>query len=291
MRRARTAPVPILGPMHMFAPASRRRHQQRQHHQPLAAQAGPARLHLSLALRRLVVGLAGVFLVLLALHLVVVWSYVDGWRFPARDRFFFDRENNLPTFFSTFILMLAAALLGLVGASKRRVGDAFARHWQVMALVFLGLAIDEAASLHELLIRPLRSSLQLTGLLWFGWVIAGAVFVLAFVVGYLRFLAHLPARARWLFVVAGAMYAMGALGLEMVGGWVFLARDIRDYMLVMTLEESLEMAGILLFNYALVDYLARWCPPLSVDMSPRLAGWRRATARPEEAPRRDGAGQ
>ncbi|CAA9440573.1 MAG: hypothetical protein AVDCRST_MAG51-3242, partial [uncultured Ramlibacter sp.] len=136
----------------------------------------------------------------------------------------------------------------------------------------------EAASLHEVLIEPLRDAFNLGGFLWFGWVIVGAVFVLVFSMSYLRFLAHLPARSRWLFLLSGAMYVTGALVLEMVGAWVYLAgeptQELLAYMVVMTLEESLEMTGILLFNLALTDYLGRYCPPLSLEVPSGSGGWR-----------------
>lgn len=229
-------------------------------------------LHLRLVPSRLMAILTGVFAVLLLLHLVVVSSYLDGWRFPGRDRFYFDHENNVPTFFSTFILLLACGVLGLVASAKRRLRDPFSRQWLAMSLLFLLLAIDEAASLHELLIQPLRTAFGLTGWLWFGWVMVGALFVAAFALAHLRFLAGLPRRFRWLFVACGAAYVVGALGFEMLGGKVFLAGqatgELGPYMLVMTLEESLEIAAILLFNRTLLQYLQGYCTQLRVDVVP-----------------------
>jgi len=230
-----------------------------------------AELRLQLALPGLMAVLVATFVALLLVHLAVVSSYLEGWRFPGRDRFYFDHENNLPTFFSTLILLLAASLLGLIGAAKRSAGDRFARQWQWMALIFLGLAIDEAASLHELLIQPLRTGFQLTGALWYGWVIAGGPFAAGFAIAYLRFLRHLPRITQRLFVAAGTLYVGGAVGLEMLGAHLFLAgepaQDLAPYMLAMTLEESFEMAGILLFNHALLEYLRQCCPAVSLELT------------------------
>lgn len=81
--------------------------------------------------------------------------------------------------------------------------------------------------------------------------------VLIFVLAYLRFLAALPARTRNLFLLAGAIYVAGALGVEMIGGrhaFVF-GRYNFAYTMIATLEEFLEMLGILLFVQALLSYM------------------------------------
>lgn len=231
-------------------------------------QAGVVRL--TVPLPRLMAVLAATWVALLVMHLLVVSSYLGDWRFAGRDRFFFDQENNLPTFFSTFILLLAGVQLALIAFVKHRQADPFRRQWLGMAVLFVLLAIDEAASFHELLIQPMRSALGLTGLLWFGWVLAGGAFAALFALLHVRFLASLPPRERWLFLLCGAAYVGGAVGLEMVGGKVFLAGqpsgELAPYMLVMTLEESLEMVAILLFNATLMGYVRGCCPSLRLDL-------------------------
>lgn len=238
---------------------------------------GDEEVRLALPLPRLMTLLTATWVVLLVLHLLVVSSYLDGWRFAARDRFFFDHENNLPTFFSTFILLLAGVQLALIASIKQRQADPFRRQWWGMAVLFVLLAVDEAASLHELLIQPLRVAFGFTGLLWFGWVLAGAAFALLFAVLHLRFLASLPSRVRWWFLLCGAAYVGGAVGLEMVGGKVFLAGqpsgELAPYMLVMTLEESLEMVAILLFNGTLMNYVRGCCPCLHLDLRTGKSRW------------------
>ena len=55
------------------------------------------------------------------------------------------------------------------------------------------------------------------------------------------------------------LFVTGALGLELVGGALverFGFDDIR-YFAVATLEELLEMIGIAVFLFALMDYMAR----------------------------------
>jgi len=127
-----------------------------------------------------------------------------------------------------------------------------------LALIFAYISLDELARLHELTFAPLRRGLNATGPFYFTWVVPGAAIVVVLFATYLRFLLDLPARTRVQFVFAGAMYVTGALGMEMVsgvmasgGGGESLAGS-----LVSAVEESLEMLGILVFNYALLRYLA-----------------------------------
>jgi len=224
---------------------------------PQAASAPPLVLQVGTVLK-VVLGIAAV---LLAFHLVVVWSYLGDWRFPARDKFYLDAENNLPTVFSTLILLLATSLLAWISRIQRHARDPFARHWIGLAIVFLALTVDESASFHELLIHPLRTAYGTTGWLRFPWVVAGGAFVVVFASAYLRFLAHLPKATRWTFLAAGTLYVGGAVGMEMVGGRVFMeegtpGRTLVPYMIAMTVEECAEIAGVTLFILGLLRYLA-----------------------------------
>ena len=146
-----------------------------------------------------------------------------------------------------------------IATATRRSGGRFVRHWVFLALTFAYLSLDESAYLHEILIEPLRNRLGTGGLLYFAWVIPGAAAVLIFGLAYLRFLWNLNRRSRFLFVAAGLVFVGGALGFELIGGALaesFGFESIR-YTVIMTIEETLEMCGLILFVFALVDYLRR----------------------------------
>ena len=117
--------------------------------------------------------------------------------------------------------------------------------------------MDEASSTHELLTTPLRNLLQTSGFLYFAWVIPGLAFVLAIAIIFWRFLMHLPTRTRRLFVVAAIVYIVGVIGTELVAGWYveLYGRNNLTYSFLVTLEETLEMTGIIVFVYALLDYM------------------------------------
>ncbi len=176
--------------------------------------------------------------------------------FGLVDSFDMNVENNVPTFFSAFILVTSAVLLTVI--TSQSTADRYAGHWKWLVIIFTFMAIDEDAALHELLIEPVRDLLPVSGPLYFAWVIPYGLAVLAIGVLYLRFVWSLTARTRGLFIAAGSLYLAGALGFESIGGWYFSrhgeTEDLRYSLLVAT-EEFLEMSGIILFIYALLDYL------------------------------------
>ncbi|MEJ7929434.1 hypothetical protein WG922_05545 [Ramlibacter sp. AN1015] len=211
--------------------------------------------------------LASITAILLALHLAVVWSYHTGVSFPLRARLYMDAEANLPTFFSTALLLLAALLLWLVGS--RAGAGAPSRPWRVLSLVFLAIAADEAGGFHELLIDPLAAAFDLSGAFRFAWVVVGIAVVAVFAAAFLPFLLRLPPRTRRLFATAAALYVGGALGMEMVGASLFQeegtpGRNMLPYMLAATVEELLEMVGVQVFIYALLRHLRETAPLLDL---------------------------
>lgn len=165
-------------------------------------------------------------------------------------------ESNVPTFFSTMLLLSAAALLGVITLAKHQREHSRVFQWGGLAAIFFYLAVDEAAGLHELLNYPVGLFMETEGVFYYGWVVPVSVLVLAFAGAYLRFLLDLPQVVRILFVVAGALYVGGALGMEMVGGLYAdnYGADNPTYATISTTEETLEMVGVLVFIYALLRH-------------------------------------
>ncbi|MBW3131162.1 hypothetical protein [Hymenobacter profundi] len=205
------------------------------------------------------------FGILVAMQLLIVAEFVNDIR-PGRllfEKFYFDREANFPAFFSAFILFFSSLLLAVIASLKRQDQDGFWRQWQGLSFVFLFLALDESVSLHELLIEPLHNMFNLTGYLRFSWVIVGGLFAVVFAVAYLKFLFSLSPQMRLRFILAGAVFVLGAVVFEMLGGNYFTDgnpdpttdNQTPTYLVIMTLEEAFEMAGILLFISTLFAYI------------------------------------
>ncbi len=168
-------------------------------------------------------------------------------------------EGNVPTWFAATTLFASAVILGLTWHVVRTAGEPYARHWGVLALIFLFIAIDEAASIHELLILPLREALAAERALYFAWVIPYGIAVVIFALAYVRFTLSLPRRTAILLLAAALLYVGGALGMEMLSPHVYdWTGDVSLPMFVMLLiEETLEMLGVTVLIHALLDHLAR----------------------------------
>jgi len=190
--------------------------------------------------------------------------------------FYVDLEGNIPTFFSASLLLFSSLLLTLISALKRKSPDSAWVQWAVLSLVLLCMAIDEASRIHESLNGPARWLLgkYATGIFYHAWVILGMAIVLIVTLFYLRFFINLPQQTRRQFFLAAFTFLSGAVGMETVGGnyGESHGKDDLQYSLLATVEEGLEMAGVIifinaLFNYLIVHYrqvrigLNHSCPP------------------------------
>ncbi|MFL5402639.1 MAG: hypothetical protein ACJ8BF_07460 [Gemmatimonadales bacterium] len=179
-----------------------------------------------------------------------------------------DQECNIPSWFSSCLLLAASFLLGLIAlAHKQQDGD-FSR-WALLALIFAFLSLDETAQLHELSIAPLRERFHTGGFLLYPWIVPAAVGVAVLGVMYLRFLARLPRTTRRLLLLAGAVYVGGAIGVEALSGKEASLQGEHNltYHMIITVEELLEMTGVIIFIYALLDYIGRQFPVIRLHVA------------------------
>ncbi len=165
-------------------------------------------------------------------------------------------EPSLPAWFSSLVLFFNASVLLLISRAKQLRAEPYFAHWLGLGIIFVGLSIDESVMIHEMVDTVLSSMLQTTGFLLFPWVIAGSAFALTVLVAYSKFLLRLPRRFAYLFITSGALFVGGAVGMELLAGAVIDAAGVASiyHTIVQTIEESLEMAGSILFLYSLTEY-------------------------------------
>ena len=184
--------------------------------------------------------------------------------------FLFNAERNVPTAYSALALLTCAILIAFIGLLHKRAGEP-ALLWYFLAFVFLFLAVDEYESIHEKLGEYVGDALDPSGVFYFAWVIPYGIAVAAFVALYFRFLLRLPRRTMVLFVVSGLIFVTGAIGFEMLGGLIADEPGHNGvwYGAVSTIEETMEMLGIALFIYALLDYIvATSCESFTIRFVP-----------------------
>jgi hypothetical protein len=233
-------------------------------------------MELRIDARKVAAALLFVAIALICLHIGGMFSrYILGHRqlLGMIDTFDVNAENNVPTFFSAFLLLACAGLLAVV-ARRPNVPSREARYWGWLGAIFLFLALDEDASIHELFIEPIRYTLDLDGLLYFAWVLPYGIAMAAVGLLYLRFVFRMPEPTRYLTIAAGGLYLAGALGFEMIGGWYLsvISGEIDfPYLVIVAGEEFLEMCGSILFLYTLLDFLSEGLRggPLSIMIRSR----------------------
>jgi hypothetical protein len=153
-----------------------------------------------------------------------------------------DEENNLPTWFSSFLLLNCSLVLYLFARINR---DKNYFHWMLLSIGFLALSLDEVAGVHE----SIHTAID------FNWAYAGGILVLALGLSFIRFLLSLDRRLAILFIISGFIYVSGIIGVELLSE--DMDEDSMAYGFATAVEEGLEMLGALLFLAVNLDELKR----------------------------------
>jgi hypothetical protein len=202
-------------------------------------------------------------------------------------------ERSIPTWFESVLFLFCSMLLAVVTLAKRQRNDRYSLHWGVLSIILLLLSLDEVASIHEAIGQQSERLLHYTtgltpsGAIKFFWVVPGAIFVLIVLLAYLRFLADLPQTTRRLILFAGALFVLGALGIEMltaqvvsssggIANWTesasggIVGRETASAIptilkgLQTSVEEMFEMLGLTAFVYALLAYIRSYVEDISI---------------------------
>jgi hypothetical protein len=183
-----------------------------------------------------------------------------------------ERELNIPSFFATLILLIAAGLTAVIHTIERRLHAAHTVMWAVLAGGFFYMAFDEAFSVHDKywgpFARKMLSGVSLDGFFAFAWVIVGIPLVAVLGLLFWPFLRGLHRLVRRRFIVAAAVFLSGAIAFEMLSAnWVATVGTVVGYKLIAGVEEAFEMAGIIIFIWAAMHHLADRCGSIRVDFA------------------------
>lgn len=239
-----------------------------------AAHPSPAGVQpFTLSPRGIVRLLAGITAVLVVINVLTRLATLHFSDFTGRDwltiMFGLGGEANIPATFSGGLLLLSGLLLGAIALARRRFGGPFWPHWAVLSATFLFLSLDELASIHDNISLPLSRLHHSSGALLYLWVVPYGVAALALLLGSIRFLLHLPAPTRRLFILAGAVYVGGALGMELLEAASNSRHIATGFIPVwgVIVEETMEMCGTVIFISALLSYLQRVLPGFALQLS------------------------
>ena len=153
--------------------------------------------------------------------LVSTYVFGHGGLLGLVRLFNMDEEANIPTYFTSLELLFCSGLLVLIGVLNERRGDRYHRYWKALGGVFLYLSIDEVAQLHEISAVSIERYLPTFNILPFSWVLPYGIAGIVLLIIFLRFIAQLPTRTRWLTLLAAFVYVGGAMEVESIEGYYF----------------------------------------------------------------------
>lgn len=174
--------------------------------------------------------------------------------------FYVDLEMNAPTFFNMLLLLAAALLLAVVCFLARQKNDANLTKWAVLAVGFLYLAFDEILAIHDRLVEPMQAVLggENLGILYYGWVVPAVAIIIYLVFYFFRFIMNLPSKTRFYFMLAAAVFIGSSIGFEFLEGMHAEVHGENNltYVILTTIEEGLEMIGVIVFIKALLVHIS-----------------------------------
>lgn len=210
--------------------------------------------------------LVGAFL-LVVLFFVSLRVEVGGFAQESLRRLLdLNGEANLPAWYGSFLWLIAAyhaREAALATKQLERVQQESA-YWIALCVGCCLLSLDEVASIHENIgaFIDLRVGNPEGYAPVYNWVWAAVVVVPIALLAFLRFLFLLPRQTALGLVMAGAVFLVGAMGLETVGSLVEFGTVAAfpfglNWNRVIALEESLEMAGAILFSLVVRLHIER----------------------------------
>ena len=179
----------------------------------------------------------------------------DYWHVAMFD---LDEEESFGTWFNSGILMMAAVLMIHQARILRDQGPWYV-WWLVLGIGFGFMSVDEVVGMHEFMNTMMGNT---------PWTLVGFLILLSVALAYLPFLWHHRGRTGRLFLLAGAIYGGGAVGVEH-----FTDDDVNSlhYNMWTALEEGMEMLGVILLIYAVLDHM-RGTPDLVVQVDVGIGG-------------------
>ena len=206
----------------------------------------------SLRAERVAVTLGAAMAALVVVHVLAMQANFNpalglkerfGFQYWQLAFFDLDEEESFGTWFSSGILFMAALLLLHQAKILRAQGGAWYAWWLALGIGFCFMSVDEVAGMHEFMNSMMEDT---------PWTVVGFPILILVGLAYLPFLWHHRMRTGLLFLLAGAVYGGGAVGVEH-----FTDSDLNSlhYNMWTALEEGMEILGVIVLIYAVLDHM------------------------------------
>ena len=199
-------------------------------------------------------------IILIVIHIIILSIYFiinDPEKFDFVRLFDLDMERNVPTLFSSAILLISAFLFYLLSRIPQEKARGSRKAWMGLSWVFVFLAFDESAKIHENIGDYTENFVDASGFLYYPWVISYGVLVVILGAIYLPFFWRMERKVFFSFMLAAAIFLSGAIGFELLGAAEASAHSDETllYSIYYTIEETLEMFGVIYLIYILLKLL------------------------------------
>lgn len=210
---------------------------------------------------KILVALISLALVLFCLHVGLKYVSVVGHNekhavlFELSARFDMNDENSVPQWFTAtaFIgISLCSALAGYM-SKKRSVRSL----WLAVSIVALLLSLDDVATLHEFALQIMHIGLfgeQQASVLQNAWLIFIPFVLLGLIWLAYTSLKYLPKRTTVRILSGGIIYFVGAIVVDSLVNTV-PDRSFAGQGVLSGIEGGLQLIGLYVFLYAVIDYL------------------------------------
>lgn len=169
-----------------------------------------------------------------------------------------DAGTNVFVWFSSALLLACSVLLGIISLEASKTDSHLLHYWQGLFVTFLCLSLNKTVGFHRRVMGVLKDGSAPGHDLYSAWLTAASLGAVLLSLACLKFLRQLPPRIARLFILAGATFVVSVLGLPHLLQLLAqsYSRDHIVFSLSITLKQSLEMVGTILFLHALLLYLA-----------------------------------
>ena len=160
------------------------------------------------------------------------------------------------------MITLTAILLFILSSNEKLKKNRL--YFKLLSFLFFYIGLDEIFCLHEQFVNPLKNLLNTSGYLHYAWVIPYGILVIIISLFFYSFINTFPTNIRNTIFLSGFIYVLGEMIFESISGNIIslygnestlIQPQIFNYSFLVTIEESLGLFGILLFNYALLKLL------------------------------------
>ena len=199
--------------------------------------------------------LLGITGVISLIHIAILITYYridDENVFDFVPWFDMDYEANLPTLFTALLFFVNSLILLCIALLHKSETVGKKLPWFILSFVFLFLCLDESTKIHEYAGDYMENFVTAEGYLYFPWFIPYMTALAVLCLLFLPFFLSLPVQTKKLYILSLAVFLTGAVFLDILGAeeadnvGTFSIR----YSVLYTIEEILEMLGLIVFLHA-----------------------------------------